>query len=330
MKRLLAAGVIGVVLAAGLFAGGTKEAAEGQPRNFKMGLVAGTASIEYEAASFFADRLEVLSEGAMTVSLFPGSQLGDDRAMLEQVSAGVLDFTFGETGRMGLWVPYAEIFQYPFVFDSFDHLLASLETPFGQKMNDDFRERGWRLLANAYNGTRQTSSNRAINSVADMRNLKLRVPNAKANMAFARNSGAAPTPMAFGEVYLALRTNAVDGQENPLPAIYAMKFYEVQSHIALTGHIINDQNYIISESLWQTLSGAEQEILRQAAQEAADLHTRRFVEQEEGLLAYFQEQGLTITRPDREGFRSANMPLIDEYEKEYGSAAMEAINSVRP
>lgn len=115
------------------------------------------------------------------------------------------------------------------------------------------KDLGVTLLSQAYNGTRQTTSNRAINSIADMKGLKLRVPNAATNLAYAKYVGASPTPMAFSEVYLALQTNAVDGQENPLAAVQAQKFYEVQKFLAMTNHILNDQLYLVSNETYKEL-----------------------------------------------------------------------------
>jgi len=162
-----------------------------------------------------------------------------------------------------------------------------------------------------------------------MRGLKLRVPNAKANMGYAQHTGASAVPMAFGEVYLALKTNTVDGQENPLPAINAMKFYEVQSHIALTGHILNDQNYVVSEKTWARLPKDLQDIIAKAALDAAAYHTELFKSDEARLLSFFKEQGVSITTPDRAPFRTAVAPLIQEYNTKFGDKAIGAINSVR-
>ncbi|MBU0927957.1 MAG: sialic acid TRAP transporter substrate-binding protein SiaP [Spirochaetes bacterium] len=328
MKRVIVA--LACIAAAGsLWAVGDKESPGAKTIELKMGIVANTSSLEYKAATRFAELVAERSKNAVTITLYPGSQLGDDRAMLEQVSAGVLDLTFGETGRFGLWVPYAEIFQLPFVFDGFEHLVRATETDFGRQLKADLLAKGWRILGNGYNGTRQTSSNRPINSIADMRGLKLRVPNAKANMAYAQLTGASAVPMAFGEVYMALKTNTVDGQENPLPAINAMKFYEVQSYIALTGHILNDQNYVVSEKTWARLPKEVQDLIAKSAAEAAAYHTELFKADEARLISFFADQGVKITNPDRAPFRAAVAPIVDEYNAKFGDKAIRAINSVR-
>lgn len=291
----------------------------------KMGFQAGTASNEYAAAELFAKRAKELSDGSIDVQIFSGGQLGDDRSMLEQTAQGALDMVYAETGRFGLWIPEMEIFGYPFAFDSFEHLLKTMDTEYGKGLHEQLIKKGWRILANGYNGTRQTTCNRPINSIEDMQGLKLRVPNAAANLSFAKYSGASPTPMAFAEVYLALKTNAVDGQENPLSTINAQKFYEVQKYCALTAHILNDNNYVISEATWKKLSDKQKNALKTAALEAAEMQTKKFVDDETSLIAHFKSEGMTITMPDRAPFRAAMKPMYDAYIEKFGDAAIKAI-----
>ena len=321
MKKIIA---LTLVLATVLFAFagcGKSDAQADKNVSLKLG---------FKAAELLAQKAHEYSTGTLTIEIFPGGQLGDDRAMLDQVAAGALDMTFAETGRLGLWEPELEIFGYPFAFDDYDHLVRTLnETEYGKGIYSKLEARGWKILADAYNGTRQTTSNKPIESIEDMKGMKLRVPNAEANLAFANYSGAAATPMPFADVYLALKTNAVDGQENPLSTIDAQKFYEVQDYCALTGHIINDNNYIISKIVFDKLSPAQQEAITKATVEAAQFHTETFQNDEATLLEKFEENGMTITTPDKAPFREACAPMYDEYIAEFGDAAVKAIEEAR-
>ena len=330
MKKIIA---LTLVLATVLFAFagcGKSDAQADKNVSLKLGFQANASSSEYKAAELLAQKANEYSNGTITIEIFPGGQLGDDRAMLDQVAAGALDMTFAETGRLGLWEPELEIFGYPFAFDDYDHLVRTLnETEYGKGIYSKLEARGWKILADAYNGTRQTTSNKPIESIEDMKGMKLRVPNAEANLAFANYSGAAATPMPFADVYLALKTNAVDGQENPLSTIDAQKFYEVQDYCALTGHIINDNNYIISKIVFDKLSPAQQEAITKATVEAAQFHTETFQNDEATLLEKFEENGMTITSPDKAPFREACAPMYDEYIAEFGDAAVKAIEEAR-
>ena len=330
MKKIIA---LTLVLATVLFAFagcGKSDAQADKNVSLKLGFQANASSSEYKAAELLAQKANEYSNGTITIEIFPGGQLGDDSAMLDQVAAGALDMTFAETGRLGLWEPELEIFGYPFAFDDYDHLVRTLnETEYGKGIYSKLEARGWKILADAYNGTRQTTSNKPIESIEDMKGMKLRVPNAEANLAFANYSGAAATPMPFADVYLALKTNAVDGQENPLSTIDAQKFYEVQDYCALTGHIINDNNYIISKIVFDKLSPAQQEAITKATVEAAQFHTETFQNDEATLLEKFEENGMTITTPDKAPFREACAPMYDEYIAEFGDAAVKAIEEAR-
>ncbi|OOF51332.1 sialic acid TRAP transporter substrate-binding protein SiaP [Rodentibacter trehalosifermentans] len=298
--------------------------------DLKFGMNAGTSSNEYKAAELFAKEVKEKSGGKIEVSLYPSSQLGDDRAMLKQLKDGALDFTFAESARFQLFYPEVAVLALPYVISDYTVAQKALyNTTFGQdliqKMN---KELGITLLSQAYNGTRQTTSNRAINSIADMKGLKLRVPNAATNLAYAKYVGASPTPMAFSEVYLALQTNSVDGQENPLATVQAQKFYEVQKFLAMTNHILNDQLYLVSNETYQDLPEDLQKVVKEAAENAAKYHTQLFAEGEKELVAFFEKQGVTITRPDLVPFKEAMKPFYAEFVKQTGSKGEAALKEI--
>lgn len=300
----------------------------------KFGMVAGNQSNEYKAVQQLAEEVKDKSNGRLTIEIFPESQLGDDRAMLEQLEGGALDLTLAETGRFGIWIPRAEILGASYIVDSFEHLQRVIyETDFGKELHEELiTKHNWRVLATGYNGTRQTSSNRAINSIDDMRGLKIRVPNHQPLLEYAEFVGATPTPMAFTEVYLALQTNAVDAQENPLSTIKAVKFYEVQDYLAMTNHTINDVNYIVSNLTWTKLPEDLQAILKNAAVGAATYHTGLFVDEERELIEYFEGQGVTVTKPDLDPFKEAVAKSYQRYIDSIGDEAqkvLDAIESVR-
>lgn len=276
----------------------------------KFGMVAGTSSNEYKAAEFFAKEVNKQSNGQIKVELYPSAQLGDDRAMIKQLTDGALDFTLGESGRFQIYWPSAEVYALPYMIPNFDVAKkAVFETKFGKnllkKINDQLQIT---VLADAYNGTRETTSNRPINSIKDMKGLKLRVPNAATNKAFAQYVGASPDPMPFSEVYLALQNNTVDGQENPLPTINAQKFYEVQKYLAFTNHILNDQLYLVSNATMEELPPNLQKVVKNAAQKAAEYHTKLFQDGEKNLVSFFESKGMTVTHPDLKPFRAAMKP----------------------
>ena len=298
--------------------------------DLKFGMVAGTSSNEYKAVEYFAKEVKDKSNGKIEIAIFPSAQLGDDRSMIKQLKDGALDFTLGESARFQIFYPEAEVFALPYMLPNFDIAKkAVFDTKFGKNLLKKINsELGVTVLADAYNGTRETTSNRPINSIKDMKGLKLRVPNAATNLAFAKYAGATPTPMAFSEVYLALQTNAVDGEENPLPTIQAQKFYEVQKYLAFTNHILNDQLYLVSNYTMEDLPKNLQKVVKDAAVKAAEYHTKLFQDGEKNLVSFFKEKGMTITYPDLKPFKAALKPYYQVYIDKNGKVAQEAVDEI--
>ncbi|MCU0984942.1 MAG: TRAP transporter substrate-binding protein DctP [Acetobacteraceae bacterium] len=174
------------------------------------------------------------------------------------------------------------------------------------------RATGHQILALTYYGARHVTANRAINRPEDMRGMKLRIPQAPLFQMFARSVGANATPIAFAEVYLALQNGTVDGQENPLPTIQAKKFYEVQSHINLTGHIVDNLVTIAGGPLWRRLNAADRALFQEVWREAAARATYAIRSSEATLPDWFRAQGKQVITPDLAAFRAAAVPLHND------------------
>jgi tripartite ATP-independent transporter DctP family solute receptor len=312
IKKTLLAGVACLALVA-------PAAAE---RELTLGMQDNEVSNLYAGAQAMAETLAEVSGGELSLTIFPSSQLGDFRAMVAQVQAGELDMVTTGYPDMSYVIPELNLIGAPYVADDFEHLEQIVAGPWGQEMSAAFEAQGIRMLDLWYYGTRQTTSNRAINSMADMEGLRMRTPNVPFLIAYAENTGATPAPVAFAEVYLALQTNQVDAQENPLPTIEAMRFDEVQSHIAITNHFIASIAMQISKDLWMELSEDEQGWIMAAVEAGGDVNNQLTNDAEASLLATFEERGLTVTRPDLAPFRAAMQPYYDTLEAEFGEGAI--------
>lgn len=300
----------------------------------QFGIQPNTQSNEYAAAEVLADYVEEESDGQMTITVYPDAQLGDDLSMMGQLQDGSLDITLAEIGRFGEWVPRAELLMVPYVIEDFDHVKRVVyDTEAGEELrNEIVEDHGMRIIDSAYNGTRVTSSSSEITEVADMEGMSLRVPEAQTLLDYAEYVGAKPTPMNLGEVYLALQTGQVDGQENPLSAIEAQSFYEVQDYIALTNHVVNDNTYVVSEQTWEDLPDDLQQILNDGIKEAVNHHTELFQSEEEELIDFFKDEGVTVTEPDLDEFREALSEAYPKYFDKIGEGAeefMEVIDEAR-
>jgi TRAP-type C4-dicarboxylate transport system substrate-binding protein len=173
-------------------------------------------------------------------------------------------------------------------------------------MIDGFREKtGIQILAYTYYGARQTTSNKPFTDCAGMKGLKIRVPDVPAYRATPESCGANATPIAFAEVYLALQNGTVDAQENPLTTIEAKKFYEVQKHIMMTGHIVDGLTTQVAPHVWNKLSDAEKKIFSEVALEAAARASAQIKQRESELVDEFKKKGIAVHQVNRQSFVDA-------------------------
>jgi len=266
-------------------------------------------------ALWAAAQIAQRTNNRIRIEIFPASALGNEPSLNEALALGTIDMIYTGTAFAGARFRPLAISNAPYVFRDYDHWLAYRNSDLFKELAAGYdRATGNRILAMTYYGARHVTSNRPIMTPEDMRGMKLRVPQAPLYLMFARSVGANATPIAFAEVYLALQNGTVDGQENPLPTIQAKKFFEVQSHIALTGHIYETLVTIASGPLWRRLSAADRALFEETWREASNRATYAIRIAEETLPDWFRAQGRTVTLPDRAAFRAAALPLHNDPE----------------
>jgi tripartite ATP-independent transporter DctP family solute receptor len=189
------------------------------------------------------------------------------------------------------------------------------------------------ILATAYLGTRQLNlrDTRKVNTPADLKGVKLRMPGSKEWLFLGDSLGATATPLAFGEVYMGLKTGTIDGQDNPLPTVRAAKFYEVTQQIVLTNHLVDSLFIAVSNKTWNSLSAAEQKNLKAAAQAAAKFNNDNRLAEEAQILDFFKKQGLKISKPDQAAFRKTVQAAYDKSEmaQSWPKGLIERINATK-
>lgn len=286
---------------------GVAGAASAESLNFAH--VYETSEPYHEWALWAADEIEERTEGRYEIEVHPASSLGKEEDINEGLTLGTVDIIYTGSQFAGRSYGPIGIAGAPYMFRDFDHWQAYAESDLFQEIAQGYQdETGNVPVALNYYGERHVTSNEAINAPEDMEGLKIRTPNAPMYMMFPEAVGANPSPIAFSEVYLALQQGVVDAQENPLPTIRAKAFYEVQDYINLTGHITDSLITIIGGPLWDRLSEEDQEIFREVYMEAGKKITEDIQQQEQELVAWFEEQGVTVNEVDREPFREAVIP----------------------
>ena len=268
------------------------------------------------------------TSGRVDIQVFPNSQLGTGRDMVEALSVGALQMTTEGAGALGAFLPQLTLLEAPYLWRDAAHLAKAAATPVFSKLNEDLvARRGMRMVAPTYYGKRHlTTGSRNVRAVGDMNGFRLRVPPVDVFRAMAEAWGARPTPIAFPELYLALSQGAVDGQENPLPTIQTGKFFEVQRFLVLTEHIITPRIVIVNEVFWRGLSGPDRTILESALNDAAQWQDRELLSQEASLIDTLRTAGMTIVTPNLEEWRK---PVLDtvprRFEERWGRGNFDAL-----
>jgi tripartite ATP-independent transporter DctP family solute receptor len=270
------------------------------------------------------------TNGRYSIDVYPSSQLGKETDINQGLSLGSVDMIISGSSFAARSYPPIGVTYYPYVFRDANHLLAYTKSDVFKELAKGYTDKtGHQILAVTYYGARHTSSNKPIKTCADMKGLKIRVPDVPAYLAMPRACGANTAPIAFAEVYLALQNGTVEAQENPLTTIEAKKFYEVQKHIALTGHIVDHLNTVVSANLWKKLSDEDKKIFSDVAQEAASRATAEIQSKEKELVAFFRQKGLTVTEVDKEDFKQNVLKNVTFESFGYRKADYDRIQSIK-
>ncbi|WP_202903950.1 TRAP transporter substrate-binding protein [Halomonas huangheensis] len=288
---------------------------------------------QHLAAEHFAELVEERSDGELKIRVFPSGQLGSDSALVSNARGGQVDIVLtGNPYYTGL-VGELNVLDLPFLFDSYEHAYAVLDGEVGQSLLDLLGEQDLKGLAFWEIGFRNlTNSRHTVESAADIEGLKLRTTPNPAHIAAFEVLGANPIPMPFTELFTAMETRTVDGQENPVSLIRSANFYEVQDHLSLTAHAYTAAPLVMNKAKFDGLSAEQQQLLVQAALDAAQFEREELAERLTGDLAFLKEQGMQIVEePDRASMREVVAgPVQASFTEKYGSELINAIDAARP
>ena len=249
--------------------------------------------------------------GKYEITVFPASSLGKESDINQGLQLGTVDIILSGASFSSNSFPRLAVSYYPFTFRDADHVIKYGKSDVFKELADGYKKAtGNTITALTYYGARHATSNKLFKNCDEMKGLKMRVPDSPAYTALPRACGANPTPIAFAEVYLALQNGTVDAQENPLPTIEAKKFYEVQKNIILTGHISDALLTIVSPGLMSKLTPAEQKLLADVTQEAAEKATNDIRKREGELVDEFKKKGINVVTVDRNDFQQRVLKAI--------------------
>ena len=272
------------------------------------------------AATKFEELVEERTEGKVTIDIYPNASLGDERTLLEGMQIGTVDMGVITNGPVANFVEEMAVFELPFLFPSPEAAYEVLDGPIGQELLDKLSEVNLKGMAYAERGFRNlTNSERAINTPDDLDGLRIRVMENPVYTDTFRELGANAIPMAWTEALTAMQQGTIDGQENPVNVIHSFKLDETQNYMTLSRHTYAPAIFVMGMPAWNQLPEQAQEVLLEAAQEAAEHERQVNAEMEAEQLAALREAGMEINEtPDMEAFQAAVAPVYEKYGEQFG------------
>lgn len=308
-----------IILAACGSTSDSEAEAEGSGDSITLKLAhTGSETHQYHSASEkFKELVEEKTNGEITIEIHPNATLGSEGEAIEQLMDGSIEMTtLAPDSNYSNTVPEMNVFGIPYLFEDRDHAYNVLDGEIGDELlalgeQHNIKGLGWWEI-----GFRHiTNDTREIVEPADMEGLQIRVQPSPVWEAHMKALDANPTPVDFNELYSALDQGVVNGQENPLPTIESMRFYEVQKYVSLTGHTYNPAITLMNLDTWNKLSEDHQIAIDEAVKETTEYHREMLAEKEEEIIKLLEENGVTITDPNRDAFREATEEVKNSVEE---------------
>ena len=282
-------------LVAALATAGAVQAQDFKPRIVRFGYGLVDNSNQGRAVRLFAEEVEKATGGKMKVRGIGNAALGSDTQMQQALIGGAQEMMVGSTATLVGIVPEMAVWDTPFLFNNVKEADVVLDGPVGEKVKAKLEPKGMVGLVYWENGFRNlTNSKRPVNKLEDMGDIKLRVMQNNVFLDSFKALGANAVPLPFSELFTALETRAVDGQENPFNTVVSSKFYEVQKYLTVTNHVYSPWIVTVSKKWWDTLSPAEKKVLQDAAVKSRDFERKDTREEATKALAELKNKGMQV------------------------------------
>jgi tripartite ATP-independent transporter DctP family solute receptor len=278
-------------------------------------------------AAAFAEELSKRTGGQIAVEQYPNASLGGEAEMVEALKLGTLDLASITGAPLPGIVPEVGVFNIPFLFKNAEHARAVLDGPIGQSILQKFRPKAMVALAWGETGMRHlTNSKREIRAPADLKGLKLRLPESDVMLIGFKALGAEPASLPFSKLYAALQFGQFDGQESPITAIRSAKFNEVQKFLTLSAHVYEPAVFLISADVYDALSEDDKKAVIEAARIGAEGSRKFAAEAQAKGVAALAQAGMKVTAEiDTRSFARAMASVMPAYRKKFGAALIDQI-----
>jgi TRAP-type transport system periplasmic protein len=284
-----------------------------QEIELSFGHVGAPGSLFEISANEFARRANERLEGKARVDVYGSSQLGNDNEMLQKLRLGTIEFSLPST-IMSTVTDEFGLFEMPYLVRDREHMKRIEEEVFWDVLAPAAEARGYKILAVWENGFRQVTNNlRPINTPEDLQGVKLRTPRGAWRVKMFQTYGANPSPMAFSEVFTALQTGTMDGQENPYAQIYSARLHEVQDYLSITNHVYTPAYVTVGAAHWERLPEDVRTVLEETAREVQAFVYEEAARLDSELLERIRESGTAINEADTQAFIDASAPIYEEF-----------------
>ena len=314
MRNIAKSLVIALAIAS---AAATGHAADFKPRIIRFGYGLAEESNQGRATKFFADDLAKRTGGKMKLKGFGNASLGSDTQMQNALIGGAQEMMVGSTATLVGIVSDFGVYDLPFLFGNEHEADVILDGPFGQNLSSKLEEKGLIGLAYWENGFRNlTNGKRPVAKLEDLQGIKLRVMQNPVYIDMFNSFGANAVPLPFSELFSALETGTVDGQENPVNTIQSSKFYEVQKYLSLTKHVYSPWIVLASKKWWDGLSGDEKKAVHDAAVAARDFERKDSREAAVKAVDFLKQKGMQVTvvsDKELERMREKSRPAMQKF-----------------
>ena len=264
------------------------------------------------------------------VSVFGSSQLGKDKQGMQKLKLGTVNMWLPSSVMASIHDEFG-VFDMPFIIKDRNHMSKVESNVLPGMFKNLEAKTGYKVIAVWENGFRHITNNvRAINVPDDLKGIKLRTPKSKWRVKMFQSYGANPTPMSFSEVFTALKTGTMDGQENPYAQIASAKFQEVQKHLSITGHVYTPAYVTVHNDHWSKLPADVQSILEKAAQDTQKFVYEEAARLEKSLLGVIESAGVQVNTADKDAFIAASKGIYDQFASEVstGGALIDKVSSL--
>jgi len=301
------------------------------PKIIRLAYVMAPGGASHQGAEKFAELVKERSKGELLVRLYPNGILGNDRVLVEGLQLRATDMIITGTAMVGWYIPEYGVLEAPFVFRDYDHLDKVMKGEIGKEIIEAlYSRRKIRVLSYLHRGPRYlTTTTKKVQNLSDLQGLKLRVPELPTYIKSWGAFGANPTPLAYTDMFMALKQGVVEGQENPLEVIYTSHLYETQQYIMETKHLLGFYMVAVGEAFSDKFTEAEQHIILQAVQEATSFNNEMVQQYELELRSELEKHGVEFIPVDKSEFENIakqKLPLV--FKEDWAENIYKRISSI--